>query len=257
MPKNETDAARAAADAIESLDGTTTHLIVLGDESGSMKGNEEAVVTGINEFIAKFRDRPKTRFTLAWFDMHPGADRTRVLIDDQRMEATGVIEIGDYRPRGRTPLNDAIADMLSRTEGRVKKGDKALFIIFTDGYENASELSVEECKAMIEKYEAREEWAFLYLGANQNAQAVATSYGLGATGQSMAFTSSPVGTQAMAGYVGEMGAMRMASPTKADYEKLAADAARRTGGKIPETEKKDPDKEFGSKRRKVRDTPQA
>lgn len=145
-----------------------------------------------------------------------------------------------YNPRGATPLNDAIIHGIE-TVAAEGAGDRAFVVILTDGYENASNADDAAVARVIKAYE-KKGWAFLYLGANNRDLAqTAAAKGLGAKGQSLAFTSSPSGTRAAfatasrlagVGYVGEHGEM----PDPARYAAASASAFDALGGVIPEDE---------------------
>ena len=62
-------------------DHDTLHVGLLVDESGSMSGNEPAVVGGINEFVAKLaadQNGTKVLATLGMFDLHGNDPVVRV-----------------------------------------------------------------------------------------------------------------------------------------------------------------------------------
>lgn len=76
-------------------------------------------------------------------------------------------------------------------------GGKVLAVIFTDGLENASrEVSPSGLAALVRAREATGDWTFIYMGANQDAWSVGRASGLSgrATGQSVNYVSTPVGT---------------------------------------------------------------
>ena len=60
-----------------------------------------------------------------------------------------------------------------------KPDDKVLFVIITDGYENAStEYTGSQIKAVIEKMKTERNWQFVFLGANIDAAEVAEEIGI-------------------------------------------------------------------------------
>lgn len=62
---------------------------------------------------------------------------------------------------------------------REAKAGKVIFVITTDGLENASRMYTrEQVKAMVEKEKEKYGWEFLFLGANMNAVAEAKSFGI-------------------------------------------------------------------------------
>jgi hypothetical protein len=94
-----------------------------------------------------------------------------------------------YRPDALTPLYDAIATTIRRTENKAGK-DAVLFIVMTDGEENASkEHDFKSVQALIEE---KSDWTFVYLGANQDAWAVGTKMGI-AAGNTMSYAQNKTG----------------------------------------------------------------
>ena len=60
-------------------------------------------------------------------------------------------------------------------------GERTLVVIITDGAENASRnYSFQRVRHMIERQQKRFGWEFLFLGANMDAIAVASQYGISA-----------------------------------------------------------------------------
>lgn len=101
-----------------------------------------------------------------------------------------------YVPSQMTPLLDSIGRAIFDT-GEVLstmppalRPEKVLFVIITDGAENASvEYSKEDIKAVIEHQTSKYGWDFIFLGANIDAVATGQSYGI-ARGMSVNFASS-------------------------------------------------------------------
>ena len=93
----------------------------------------------------------------------------------------------DYYVRGCTALLDAVGGAIHHI-GNVHKYAreedrpvKTLFVITTDGMENASrKYSYEKLKAMIERQKSKYGWEFLFLGANIDAAKEAARFGIGA-----------------------------------------------------------------------------
>ncbi len=80
-----------------------------------------------------------------------------------------------YEPRGGTPLLDALGQTINRTGSALSaipesvRPDKVVFVIITDGQENASQtFTKEQIQGMIELQEGTYKWNFVYLGANVN-----------------------------------------------------------------------------------------
>ncbi len=233
MAKETKDAKKAAKDMAAGYDKKgDTHLAILVDESYSMMGNQEAVTTGIFEFVESFRSKKRVRFWLGYFDDYAGEPAVRVHIDGAKMK--DVVDIPVYKPRGSTPLNDAIHTTIKAMACRLKKDDRALVVILTDGMENASEMSTESVRKLIETHEKSDQWSFLFLGANIQSEAVAAGLGLGKKGQSFNFTSTRRGTANAMANVTATSSEFIASSSKADYEAGNAALYDQTGGVIEE-----------------------
>ena len=93
----------------------------------------------------------------------------------------------DYCPGGCTALIDALGSAIKHIVNihrYVRKEDvpeKTVFVIITDGLENASHIfSASQVKKMIEHEKRKYGWEFLFLGANIDAVKTAASYGIGA-----------------------------------------------------------------------------
>ena len=93
----------------------------------------------------------------------------------------------DYQTGGSTALLDAIGDAIHHI-GNVHKyarkedrPDKTVFVIITDGMENASRrYTYEKVRGLIERRKEKYGWEFLFLGANIDAVAVASRVGISA-----------------------------------------------------------------------------
>ncbi len=102
----------------------------------------------------------------------------------------------NYMPNGGTALldtlGDAINDLGSYFKGMPEENlpGKVLFVILTDGQENASKFFTKsKIKDMISHQTLKYSWEFIYLGANQDAISEGSSYGILGT-NSMNFNTS-------------------------------------------------------------------
>lgn len=204
---------------------------VLLDESGSMRDLRDDVVGGIDIYLSKLKGKKasaKTRVSLFTFDAS-GVDPT-VRPHFEKVPVDSVEEncARNYSPRGATPLNDAVLWTIKRMRGDAKKGDNVLLVIFTDGYENASEADAGTVRRAVERAQG-DGWEFIYLGANQDAWAVGQQYGMARPGQT--FT-----TRATAG--GMSAALRTAGNVSTAYAAAGAmpDAVKGLGDQIGEDE---------------------
>lgn len=158
-----------------------TELVFILDRSGSMSGLESDTIGGFNAMLDKQkREAGDCTVTTVLFD-----DRYELLHD--RIPLGGVAQISgrEYFVRGSTALLDAIGRTIDKTVNVQKRtaeserAEKVLFVIITDGMENASrEYGVDRVKAMIEWEQKEFGWEFLFLGANIDAIQVASRFGI-------------------------------------------------------------------------------
>lgn len=158
-----------------------TELIFILDRSGSMSDMTQDTIGGFNSMIEKQKkEEGDCLVSVVLFD-----DVSEVLYD--RVEIKDVEKMTDkqYFARGCTALIDALGSAIhhignvhkyAREEDRPKK---TMFIITTDGYENASRTySSDKVKAMITRQQEKYGWEFLFLGANIDAVETARMYGI-------------------------------------------------------------------------------
>lgn len=159
-----------------------TYITVLLDRSGSMNSVKQDTIGGFNQFISEQKAAgDNALLTLVQFDTG-GID----IVHESRL----IKEVPDltnetYQPRGGTPLLDALGETI-HSAGRAlaaipeqSRPDKVVFVIITDGQENASvEHSKASVKKLIEQQTKQYNWQFVYLGANQDAFAEADSIGI-------------------------------------------------------------------------------
>ena len=91
----------------------------------------------------------------------------------------------DYEVGGTTALLDAIGFTIQKIKNVQKRtnesqrAEKVLFVITTDGMENASwEFTVDKIKKMIRDQKEKYGWEFIFLGANIDAVTTAAQFGI-------------------------------------------------------------------------------
>jgi len=160
-----------------------TELVFILDRSGSMSGLESDTIGGFNSMLTKQQAEPgQCRITTVLFDNH-----YELLHDRIDIKAVNPITSQQYYARGTTALFDAIGmtinkiDAVQNQTAEEYRAQKVLFMITTDGMENASqEFNREKVKALIEHHKEKNNWEFIFLGANIDAAEVAGSIGIGA-----------------------------------------------------------------------------
>lgn len=173
-----------------------THISFVLDRSGSMGSIVESTISGFNKFIKEQKESNigECVVSLHQFDNQYQTDYSMTPISEVRDLTTMT-----YQPRGATALNDAIGKTINELGTHLdslnedEKPDTVIVAILTDGYENASsEFTVQQINEMITHQTDKYNWEFLFLGANQDAIATASSYNIKA-GNSLSFNADSVG----------------------------------------------------------------
>ena len=175
-----------------------TELVFIVDRSGSMAGMETDTIGGVNAVLDKNRDSDNdVVVSVVLFDHETQVLRDRVPIRD-----VPALTDRDYQVRGCTALLDAVGgsvrfiDKIQRYLPDDSQPGKTVFVITTDGYENASrQFSYQQVKRLIEK-KTGEGWEFLFLGANIDAAAEAERIGI-APDRAETFVNDTAGNYAM------------------------------------------------------------
>lgn len=160
-----------------------TEVVFILDRSGSMSGLEADTIGGFNSMIEKQKKEEGEAFiSTVLFD-----DQTEVLYDRVPVGKIEPMNDKQYYVRGCTALLDALGGAIHHIANVHKyareedRPEKTLFIITTDGMENASRIySVDKVKKMVEKEKEKYGWEFLFLGANIDAIEVAGKFGIDA-----------------------------------------------------------------------------
>ena len=161
----------------------TTELVFILDRSGSMSGLEKDTVGGFNSMISKQKtDDGEALVSTVLFDNKSVVIHDRLPLDD-----VPPMTEKEYFTRGCTALLDALGDAIHHI-GNIHKyarredvPEKTLFVITTDGFENAScRYDYDTVRAMIERQKENYGWDFLFLGANIDAVAEARRFGIDA-----------------------------------------------------------------------------
>ncbi|AYV93323.1 hypothetical protein A2U14_07745 [Fusobacterium necrophorum subsp. funduliforme] len=154
-------------------------LVFILDRSGSMSGLEKDTIGGYNSMLKKQKEQKGEVFvTTVLFD-----DKYEMLYHHKPIEELSNMTEKEYFVRGSTALYDAIGKTIvavNREESVAeKKVDQVLFVITTDGMENASqEFTAKKVKDLIETQKKEKKWEFLFLGANIDAIKTAESFGI-------------------------------------------------------------------------------
>ena len=156
-----------------------TEVVFILDKSGSMSGLEKDVVGGFNSMLEKQKKLDgECLVSTVLFD-----NESRVVYDREDIREIRKMELEDYEPSGCTALIDALGDSIRyirKVHKVIREEDRpehTLFIITTDGQENASHrYSSNEVKKMVEQQQENG-WEFIYLASNIDAVESSKAFG--------------------------------------------------------------------------------
>ena len=160
---------------------TTTDITIILDRSGSMSSIKNATIEGYNSFLKEQKStKNASTISLIQFD-----DQYETVYENQNIESVAYLNNKSFEPRGSTALIDAIGLTINSTKKRIKSLPKdarpknTIIAIITDGFENAStKYTRNEIFKMIRKREKKDQWEFVFIGANQDAIREARRFGI-------------------------------------------------------------------------------
>ena len=154
---------------------TTLYSFII-DRSGSMSGMEQMAVYGFNEHLKTIRNLkiefPKQEFLCSLTTFN---HEVNTVVSAKPIDQISPIELGQYAPEGTTALLDAIGGNIHEVKEKYQKElDKnelsVVYVIITDGYENASRFfSYHDIARKISELEETQKWTFTFLGADFDA----------------------------------------------------------------------------------------
>ncbi len=173
-------------------------ITVVLDRSGSMACLVDEVIGAFNTFVDEQQQvAGQASFSLVQFD-----DRYEVYLDAVDLAKVGRLDRTTYVPRGMTALYDAVGRAIVATGTRLAaldeadRPDKVVFLIQTDGMENASrEFDAATLQDMIRHQQDKYAWEFVFLGANIDAGSVAEEIGI-ARDKALQYANNADGTRA-------------------------------------------------------------
>lgn len=160
-----------------------TELVFILDRSGSMHGLEADTIGGFNSMLERQKEEAgKAYVSTLLFD---GA--TKVIHDRVEISEVRPMTDKDYTIGGCTALMDALGGAINHIEMIHKYirpedvPENTLFVIITDGMENASQkFTADEVKKAVTRKKEENGWEFIFLGANIDAVETASRYGISA-----------------------------------------------------------------------------
>lgn len=138
-----------------------TELVFILDRSGSMSGLEEDTIGGFNAMLEKQKEvKGEAVVTTVLFD-----NEYELLHDRIKLNGIEPMTKKQYFVRGCTSLLDAVGKTIMKIDNVQKntvedlRAEKVIFVITTDGLENASkEYSYKTLKKLITNYKNKYSW---------------------------------------------------------------------------------------------------
>lgn len=178
----------------------STMIVALLDKSGSMKLVQDDTIGGFNTFIDEQKKVPgEATLTLVQFN-----DVISTTYIDVPLAHVAPLTKDTYQPSGWTSLNDALAQTIIEVGNKLaakKEEDrpgKISVLIMTDGAENTSKefggsKGFSKVREMVGHQKDKYSWDFTFIGANMDAFAAASGYGIGAR-NSINYSATPMGS---------------------------------------------------------------
>lgn len=181
---------------MEKIKNNITELVFIIDRSGSMSGLEGDTIGSFNSLIEKQKKVDgKCYVSTVLFD-----HEQKVIHDRAELDNIKPLTDKDYYARGCTALVDAIGlsvrhiANIHKYARREDVPQRTMFIIITDGYENASRIfTVDRVRDMVEYEKKNYGWEFIFIGTNDVFE-TAENFGIGRE-RAATYNADSVGTQ--------------------------------------------------------------
>lgn len=160
-----------------------TEIVFILDRSGSMGGRQQDVIGGFNRMLADQRRNPgECHVSTVLFD-----DVSEVLHNRVPIGRMAPLTEEQYTVRGCTAYYDALGRairhhvLVQRHLPADRRADKVVFVVMTDGYENASqEFDARKLRDIVQTEQDKWGWEFVFLGAGIDAIQAAADIGIAA-----------------------------------------------------------------------------
>ncbi len=208
-----------------------TEMVFILDRSGSMGGLESDTIGGFNSMIEKQRREPgEALVSTVLFD-----NDSQVIHDRTPLKDVPKLTDREYYVRGCTALLDAIGGAIKHIRNvhrYIRPEDvpeKTVFVITTDGLENASRsYNYHMVKELIEEQKAKG-WEFIFLGANIDAAKEAARFGIAAD-RAVRYKSDSKGTKLNYSVISDaVSAVRSNAPLGANWKDRIEEDVKKRG----------------------------
>lgn len=197
-----------------------THIAIVLDRSGSMEPIRKATVDSVNSYLTEAKGDAK--LAEGTVDIMIFDSASIDTIRSTEVAKVALLSEEDYQPRGSTPLYDAIGRGIDRLDQA--KPDRAILVIVTDGYENASSKHTNaSIKELITAKQAAG-WLVVFLGAGLDVAAQGAALGVN-VGTVASYAKSAAGMQNMASSVRSMSSAYAGAASTMDFVEQATFSA--------------------------------
>ncbi len=166
-------------------DATKTFITAVLDRTGSMERIRTDAEGAFNTFIREQRDAQETvgdTVVVSTYEFDKADGPMLQVVYENRP----IADVPEYRllPRGMTPLHDAVSLAITRVGEQLavlpedERPGKVIFVILTDGNENAStEYTRDQTAELVRRQQDEFSWEFIFLGVGIDAWAVGQHLG--------------------------------------------------------------------------------
>lgn len=175
-----------------------THISIILDKSGSMLPVKDDVIGSFNSLVEKLEKETNKKVTLS---LHTFNEEYNTIYSFVLPVQAMPLNCGSYTPSGLTALLDAIGITVNNLGKKLsnmpekEKPSKVNVTIITDGLENASKAySRDKVFEMIKHQREKYSWEFVFIGANQDAIATASSLSI-SPHNTLNYESTTIGTR--------------------------------------------------------------
>jgi hypothetical protein len=156
------------------------------DETGSMAVIAKDTIGSFNTFVEEQKKlNAEVTFSLVLFSLTTMEDTYRKVHESVRLDDVKLLDRETYRPRGNTPLLDAVGSTIDSLGARLAampehdRPDQVIVVILTDGEENASkEYTLAQVREKVQHQREVYKWEVIFLGCGIDAYAVGGSLGI-------------------------------------------------------------------------------
>ncbi|GEM_PF-3596145 len=139
------------------------YVYFLLDESGSMRSRYRETISGFNEFLQQQQQlqkekNVKIKFSFTTFN----GNGVKLRYVEKNVRKIEPLSVHNYKPVATTPLFDAVYNSIRAMDKR----KKVLFVVLTDGLENASRQATLPLIRSLIKEKKQQKWEFLFLGVD-------------------------------------------------------------------------------------------